>query len=691
MFALACICQARNLDSLYSVSRTLRDSARVDYLFGINICYEFSDNTDSARHYIRQMQEISEQCGYTRGIALTWLCWASLYNFTERPVEESEASTWKALYWFGKVTNKKGIEVAFFQLGIAKARRNQWKEALQYYDKAFGWARLYKDTAWMENALGARYEPLRDAGEYARCFEWLRSFKYFQKQNNREFSPWLENYLLAELNRCLGNYEKALQYYRKVVNPATLSHENIWFRVCFPELFFLNGQSDSARHYYNLIDSSALTTHDRRFYLTSMGEFLLSRHEDHKALDYLLPALPLAKQAHDITVELRLLTDIANAYLNTDSLPEALFITRKALSLAGNTHARQRIRDAYQLLYSIYDRKKQPDSAYHYYRQYVVQKESVADDVLKGKLAAYDYERQIEMLRQTNTIQQSALDRASLMRNALLGGLALVLMLGMISVRIAELKRRNEKMRLSHELEIQSIEAKKSQAELQQQATELKMQALRSQMNPHFIFNCLNSINRFILKNESDDASGYLTKFSRLIRMVLNHSQRSAILLEDELETLKLYLDLEKLRFRNAFDYSICFHNRFNTAAIYLPPLLIQPFAENAIWHGLMHKEEKGHLEIAIRLVGHILTCTITDDGIGRAMARKLNSKSTEKQKSMGMHITTGRIELLNRNMQQASVDVDDLYDMHGNPSGTKVTLTVAYAENDFHPVNRMS
>ena len=144
------------------------------------------------------------------------------------------------------------------------------------------------------------------------------------------------------------------------------------------------------------------------------------------------------------------------------------------------------------------------------------------------------------------------------------------------------------------------------------------MQALRAQMNPHFIFNCLSSINRFILKNESKTASDYLTRFSRLIRMVLINSQKSMIPLEDELQMLRLYLDMERLRFKNSFDYSIIFTNAIETGAIFIPPLLLQPFCENAIWHGLMHKEGQGILNIEFSMKDNILNCIIADNGIGQ-------------------------------------------------------------------------
>ena len=213
-------------------------------------------------------------------------------------------------------------------------------------------------------------------------------------------------------------------------------------------------------------------------------------------------------------------------------------------------------------------------------------------------------------------------------------------------------------------------------------ARELEMQALRAQMNPHFIFNCLTSINRFILKNDMLSASDYLTKFSRLIRQVLNHSKHSLISLEDELEMLRLYLDMEKLRFKEAFVYRIEIGEGIDPSGIFLPPLLFQPFVENAVWHGLMHKKEQGRLEIQLRVADNILSCSITDDGVGRSFAEYSTSKSAEKRKSMGIGITRQRLALINGNETEANnLVIEDLFDEQGKAAGTRVVLRIRVRE----------
>ena len=188
--------------------------------------------------------------------------------------------------------------------------------------------------------------------------------------------------------------------------------------------------------------------------------------------------------------------------------------------------------------------------------------------------------------------------------------------------------------------QLENSEKEKNLAELQQQKSVLEMQILRAQMNPHFIFNSLNSINRFILQNNKSQASEYLTKFSRLVRLILQNSQASLISLESELESLKLYLELEALRFNYHFTYRITVPKELDIEVLKVPPLIIQPYAENAIWHGLMQKEEKGQLDIEITMENDHLCYKIADDGIGRKAAEAAASKSATRHKSMGLQIT---------------------------------------------------
>jgi two-component sensor histidine kinase len=219
-------------------------------------------------------------------------------------------------------------------------------------------------------------------------------------------------------------------------------------------------------------------------------------------------------------------------------------------------------------------------------------------------------------------------------------------------------------------------EREKQIAELKQQKMEMEMQALRAQMNPHFIFNSLNSINRFILQNNRGQASEYLTKFSRLVRMILQNSQASLISLESELESLRLYLEMEALRFNYHFSYKISVADDLDVEMLKVPPLIVQPYVENAIWHGLMHKEEGGRLEIEVSEENEHLFLKIIDDGIGRKRAAELASKSATKHKSMGLRITSERIAMMQSpDGTESPVRVNDLVNADGSAAGTEVII----------------
>jgi CheY-like chemotaxis protein len=211
---------------------------------------------------------------------------------------------------------------------------------------------------------------------------------------------------------------------------------------------------------------------------------------------------------------------------------------------------------------------------------------------------------------------------------------------------------------------------------LKQKSSELEMQALRAQMNPHFIFNSLNSINRFILQNNKEQASEYLTKFSKLIRLILQNSQAALIPLDSELESMELYLDLEALRFDNRFSYKISVPNDIETNALKVPPLIIQPYAENAIWHGLMHKDEKGQLDIEIIQEENHLYFKISDDGIGRKQAAARSDKSATHHKPMGMRITADRIAMMQPSgSKESAITITDLKKPDGSDAGTQVMI----------------
>jgi putative methionine-R-sulfoxide reductase with GAF domain len=206
-----------------------------------------------------------------------------------------------------------------------------------------------------------------------------------------------------------------------------------------------------------------------------------------------------------------------------------------------------------------------------------------------------------------------------------------------------------------------------------------QLTTLRAQMNPHFIFNALNSIQQYVLQGNVVEANKYLSKFSKLQREVLNHSDQNFISLEKELEVLNLYLELEQLRFDGNFTYEIKTDAAIDDDEIKIPPMIIQPFVENSIWHGLMPKQGERWVHIHFELSSDdLLICTVTDNGIGRDASARLKQNGHEQHKSKGLSLVYDRLNILRQQYGQAfEVTIKDLFDSNNVPAGTEVKLHI--------------
>ena len=226
-------------------------------------------------------------------------------------------------------------------------------------------------------------------------------------------------------------------------------------------------------------------------------------------------------------------------------------------------------------------------------------------------------------------------------------------------------------------LELEKEKAVSQSVHLEKQLAEMELWALRSQMNPHFIFNSLNSIKSYILRSGPLEASEYLTNFSNLIRSILQNSKNAEISLKEEIDTLLLYVKLEQMRFPEKFQFAFFQKSTVSLESVMVPPLILQPYVENAIWHGLLHLENQGILKIEVReSTRGCLKIIIEDNGIGRKRAEELKAHSPKKYKSMGMGITKSRIELHNKiNAKGIRVKVFDIN--AGKDTGTRVEITV--------------
>ena len=223
----------------------------------------------------------------------------------------------------------------------------------------------------------------------------------------------------------------------------------------------------------------------------------------------------------------------------------------------------------------------------------------------------------------------------------------------------------------------------KKMLEIEKQKFDLEQKALRLQMNPHFIFNSLNSIQSYIVIQDTDKAVQYLGKFSQLMRLILANSSYKYISMKEEVKSIQYYLELEKLRFENKFTYTVTVDKNIDQEFVQIPPMIVQPYIENAIIHGLLHKKTRGKLEIKFDLKNESIICTVLDNGVGRKKSMEIDKESGIKRKSRGMLITKARLEILNRQSDdQFSVLIDDLKDAKGDAKGTRVTLNIHYRED---------
>ncbi len=242
-----------------------------------------------------------------------------------------------------------------------------------------------------------------------------------------------------------------------------------------------------------------------------------------------------------------------------------------------------------------------------------------------------------------------------------------------------ELEQKVKERTAEIEVKSEMLEREKEQkltAEFDKQIAEAQLTALNAQMNPHFIFNCMNSIQKYILKNEKAKALDFLQHFSELMRSVLDSSTKTRITLDEEISMLEKYILLEQQRLDHKFDYSISIAKDLQTDFFEVPGMIIQPYIENAIWHGLMNMPDKGKLMLSFEKENGSIRCVVEDNGVGRKRAAEIGEQNSIKRKSYGMTISQRRMELLQKeNLDIPEIRIEDLGHNGHAGSGTRVTI----------------
>ena len=691
--------QRAKIESLKKALPALHKSSRVDCLNVLSLAYTYL-NADTAKLYAQRAYSEASSINYPRGIGMALNNKARVAGIALHDFPLDERISLQTIQLYKNSKDEKVLTEAYLNLALALFCQSYFDRSATACWTVMRFSKNAGDKVRLGEAIAVMGSINFETGNYEQSFNYFsQSLGVFKSIDDSYDTAILlakmgDLYCLAGDNKTgLNYYYQSLQYAK---GPSLEWHPLVDLGDTYYSLDAYDpGLYDQAR-YIQTIKSLTIRSNYMAFPGIREAEMHIASKEYDKALILLTEELRLSKARNDKNREMRLLLDIGKVYEGKKEYAKAFYYAKKLLQNAGDHKVKQYMMDGYKSMYTLYDHLHQVDSTYFYYRKYTEMKDSVALGDFSKKMAihkaAVENEKeqgQIELLSKEKLINQQQLELSgqklkaeSFRKNILVIGVIILVLFGFIVFRNIMLKQKNEATRheiVEKELTLQKLESEKAKSELQQQATELEMQALRAQMNPHFIFNCLNAINRFTIGNEAAKSADYLTKFAKLIRIVLEQSGRSFIPLEDELHSLQLYMDLEALRFDIPFSYEINTRD-FNIGDIQVPPLLLQPFVENAIWHGLHRmKNEPGKINIDLKLDNEILECSICDNGVGRTNAKGLPKDGDFQKKSLGIKLTQNRLELFESSLKDNDgvIMINDLVNESGQSAGTCVLLKI--------------
>lgn len=566
-----------------------------------------------------------------------------------------------------KLRAARSLALVFNELGTVKRNKSQYLLAEDYHEKAIKFAEEANDTLLMCLSFNNAGVDSRRQDKLQQAFDYhLHALQLAEKINDVRNICVATN-SIGNIQLTAENYEDAIRHFNRALKLEEQSRNDLGVAINLGNLgYAYQGQNklDLAIMYYRrslVVNQKIDNPTGMAICYNALGATYKEKKDYSAAMDYLQKALTVNDKVADKI-------HVAESYLNIGKLlsaqnkhEEARKYMQQSIDLSIFWNFKSMLMDAYKALSADYkasgDFKRSMDAA----DKSLLYKDSILNEkstmALKQMQAIYEVDRkdnQIKTLEHDKMVNELRTKRNVMFIFTLAGFLLMSIVGGFFYIR-----HRN-------------LEANK-------QTLQLELKSLRSQMNPHFIFNCLSSIHRYIWSNNQEEASDYLTKFSRLMRLILDNTQHTFVTLNKELESLRLYLDLESLRCNGIFEYSIRVDPEINDEEVLIPPMILQPYVENAIWHGLVHKNaDMGLLDVEIMLKGRSLVCTITDNGIGRRKAMEIKEKKDKMHNSVGMKVTEGRIDLIRKiNNKEAKVTVTDLEDPAGQPAGTMVTIVL--------------
>lgn len=476
----------------------------------------------------------------------------------------------------------------------------------------------------------------------------------------------------------LGQYREAVKNLKKAIeiNKATNNKfGESWNYNGLGIAYFMLEENDTALYYHQraidlkveIGDSSHLG-----YIFNGKADIYVSENETEKAINELEKTLTLVKRFPDPSVEAYTLMLLGQIKLEKNER-EGLAYFKQSIEIAENYGFKTIGRDICEYKFAYFEKKGDFKQAYENYRKFTEFYEEILGEERKLAIQEIEIKHQVDqkdneisILEQNRKIKDLQLinaeekSKVNLQITILIFGIVLLIIV--ILVLYFRQKQRNKL------------------SEVEKRNLKIETDKLRSQINPHFIFNSLNSIQSFISGNEGADAERYLAKFSKLMRLILENSRAGFIDFEKELETLKLYMDLEQLRFNNQFEYTLT-HDGIDEEFTQIPPMLAQPHIENAILHGV-RTLKNGVINVHYERIGEKIRCTVADNGVGRSATALQKSQHTSNRKSLGTAVTKERIELLAQAYElNLIVEIIDKIDAENQPIGTKVIVEMPWIQ----------
>lgn len=578
-------------------------------------------NPDSTAYYATKAASLSQKIDYPLGLANSYLNKGNsniiLSNYRQAKIdfEKAKMSFMQQLEDNESKEIKNGLARSYASLGVIYSEENNYTVALVNYQKAL---QIYQEIG-QKNNISKAYNNIGII---------------YKSQRN--------------LTKALDYFKKALQIQEETgEQAAAMSLTNIGV------IYFEQNDAKRAYEYYTKAEKLFEKIDNQRGFAllkNYLGDYYKKQNQMDRALASYLTSLSLYDAMQNKHGAALVMYNLGQMYFEQNNHLEAIKNATKSLEYAKELGLLDQTFHSEKLLSEIYEAEGKHDLSLLHYKEYTKARDSInsIENSKKYLKAEMDFEYQMkESLLLEKSKRQRLINLFSI-----IGGL---LFLGLVFVIF---NRRQVKRRLT----------------LQKEVTEYEQKALHLQMNPHFVFNCLGSISSFIVQNGTDSALKYLSKFSKLMRLTLEYSKGSIIPIDKEIEGLQNYLELEQLRFNNSFTFSIVSSEKveFNMG---LPPLLIQPFVENAILHGLVPKEGNGRIEVHFDVQNNQLICTIVDNGIGISKSKEMKENSMKAHQSMALEITKKRLEIMEATISKsAQIEIKEIEENNAI-QGTKVTL----------------